>query len=291
MVTAIDVHVHIPVPDSMQHPRELARRAAMQQYFGARAWSPNSMDVDQLADHYREMDSMAVLLMIDAETVSGVPPIPLSFVSDAVKKHPDAFMGFGGVDPHKGRAAVEQLDQVVDLGLIGLKFHGGSQHFAANDRAFYPLWERAQELGLVCLFHSGTTGVGAGEPGGGGIKLEYLKPIPYVDDIAADFPDLKIILAHPSFPWDKDGLAVIRHKPNVYMDLSGWSPTYFDPLVVQYARTIAQDKILFGSDWPVVTPERWLRDFAAYEFDPAVQRKIFRDNTARLLGREDLITD
>ncbi|RLT39613.1 MAG: hypothetical protein DWI58_12670, partial [Chloroflexi bacterium] len=130
LVTAIDVHVHIPVPDSMQHPRELARRAAMQEYFGARAWSPNSMDVDQLADHYREMDSMAVLLMIDAETVSGVPPIPLSFVSDAVKKHPDAFMGFGGVDPHKGRAAVEQLDQVVDLGLIGLKFHGGSQHFA-----------------------------------------------------------------------------------------------------------------------------------------------------------------
>ena len=291
MVTAIDVHVHIPVPDSMQHPRELARRTAMQQYFCARAWSPNSMDVDQLADHYREMDAMAVLLMIDAETVTGIPPIPLSFVADAVKKHPDAFMGFGGVDPHKGRAAVEQLDQVVDLGLIGLKFHGGSQHFAANDRAFYPLWERAQELGLVCLFHSGTTGVGAGEPGGGGIKLEYLKPIPYVDDIAADFPDLKIILAHPSFPWDKDGLAVIRHKPNVYMDLSGWSPTYFDPLVVQYARTIAQDKILFGSDWPVVTPERWLRDFAAYEFDPAVQRKIFRDNTARLLGREDLITD
>jgi predicted TIM-barrel fold metal-dependent hydrolase len=118
-----------------------------------------------------------------------------------------------------------------------------------------------------------------------------MKPVPYIDDIAADFPDLKIILAHPSFPWDKEGLAVIRHKPNVYMDLSGWSPSYFDPLVVQYAKTIAQDKILYGSDWPVVTPNRWLRDWAAYEVEPAVNQKIFRDNAAKLLGREDLITD
>lgn len=291
MVKAIDVHVHVPVPDSMQHPKELERRAAMARYFGARASEQRQMDVDALAEQYRSQDMMAVLLTMDAETVTGIPPIPLTFVADAVKKHSDAFIGFGGVDPHKGRAAVEQLDAVVGLGLKGLKFHAGSQHFAANDVQYYPLWERAQELGLICLFHSGTTGVGAGQPGGGGIKLEYMKPIPYVDDIAADFPDLKIILAHPSFPWDKDGLAVIRHKPNVYMDLSGWSPTYFDPLVVQYARTICQDKILFGSDWPVLTPERWLRDFKAYEFDPVVEWKIFRDNAAKLLGREDLITE
>ena len=290
MVKAIDIHVHIPVPDSMQHPKELERRAAMARYFGARAAEQTPMGVDQLADHYRALDMIAVLLTVDAETATGIPPVAMSFIADSVKKHPDAFIGFGAVDPNKGRAAVEQLTEIAGLGLKGLKFHAGSQVFAANDRRFYPLWERAQELGLICLFHSGTTGAGAGQPGGGGIKLEYMRPIPYVDDIAADFPDLKIILAHPSFPWDKDGLAVIRHKPNVYMDLSGWSPAYFDPLVVQYARTIAQDKILFGSDWPVVTPDRWMRDFAAYEFDPAVQRKIFIENSAKLLGRQDLLT-
>jgi len=290
VVTAIDVHVHIPVPESMLHPRELARAAAMARYFGARAVEQRPMDVDALADHYRSLDMMAVLITIDAETATGVPPVPLSYIGDAVRRHPDVFMGFGSVDPNKGRAAVDRLDEVVALGLKGLKFHAGTQRFAANDVRFYPLWERAQELGLICLFHSGTTGVGAGEPGGGGIKLEYMKPVPYVDDVAADFPGLTIVLAHPSFPWDKEGLAVTRHKPKVYMDLSGWSPAYFDPLVVQYARTICQDKILFGSDWPVVTPERWIRDFAAYEFDPRVQRKIFRDNAARLLGREDLIT-
>ncbi len=84
---------------------------------------------------------------------------------------------------------------------------------------------------------------------------------------------------------------MLRHKPNVYMDLSGWAPAYFDPLVVQYARTIAQDKILYGSDWPVLTPQRWLRDWEKYEFAPEVDIKIMRDNAAKLLGREDLITD
>lgn len=289
MVRAIDMHVHIPVPDALLHPRERERRAAMARYFGARAAEQRPMDVDALADHYRALDMMAVLIMIDAETATGIPPIPLSFVADAVKRHPDVFIGYAGVDPNKGRAAVDQLDEVVGLGLRGLKFHAGEQRFAANDTRFYPLWERAQALGLICLFHSGTTGVGAGQPGGGGLKLEYMKPIPYVDDIAADFPGLNIVLAHPSFPWDREGLAVIRHKPNVFMDLSGWSPAYFDPLVVQYARTICQDKMLFGSDWPVLTPERWLRDFAAHEFDPAVERKILLDNAARLLGREDLL--
>jgi hypothetical protein len=216
--------------------------------------------------------------------------MPMSYIAEAVKQHPERFIGFGAVDPHKGRVAVQQLDEIAGLGLKGLKFHAGSQRFFANDPQYYPLWERASELGLICLFHSGTTGVGAGTPGGGGIKLEYMRPIPYIDDVAADFPDLKIIMAHPPFPWDKEGLAMLRHKPNVYMDLSGWAPAYFDPLVVQYARTIAQDKILYGSDWPVLTPQRWLRDWAAYEVAPEVDIKIMRDNAARLLGREDLIT-
>lgn len=291
MVRGIDIHVHIPVPAEMLPERARERSGAMARYFGTRAAEQRPMDVDALAESYRQRDMMAVLLISDNETVTGDPPVPLTFVADAVKKHPDAFIGFGGIDVHKGAAAIRKLDEVVDLGLKGLKFHAGSQRFYANDPQYYPIWERCQELGLIVLFHSGTTGVGAGQPGGGGIKLGYTKPIPYMDDVAADFPELKIILAHPSFPWAQEGLAMIRHKPNVFMDLSGWSPLYFDPIVMQYATTICQDKVLFGSDWPVITPERWLKDWATYNVDPAVDRKIMRDNAAKLLGREDLITD
>ena len=288
MVRAIDIHVHIPAPS--QNDREASSSGAMNRYFGAGAAEQRTMDVDDLAAYYADQDMMAVLLTIDSETVSGNPPMPMSFIADAVAKYPEQFIGFGAVDPHKGQMAVDQLDEIAELGLKGLKFHAGSQRFFTNDPKLYPLWQRASDLGLICLFHSGTTGVGAGTPGGGGIKLEYMRPVPYIDDIAADFPDLKIIMAHPPFPWDKEGLAMIRHKPNVFMDLSGWAPAYFDPLVVQYAKTIGQNKILYGSDWPVLTPDRWFRDWAAYEFEPEVEIKILRDNAAKLLGREDLIT-
>ena len=73
------------------------------------------------------------------------------------------------------------------------------------------------------------------------------------------------------------------------MDLSGWAPQYFDPLVVQYAKTIAQDKILYGSDWPGLTPQRWEAEFAAYEVEETVLAKIMAGNAAKLLGLEDRI--
>ena len=84
----------------------------------------------------------------------------------------------------------------------------------------------------------------------------------HVDDVAVDFPDMDIILAHPSFPWQDEALSVATHKPRVYIDLSGWSPKYFPPQLVQYANSLLRDKVLFGSDFPVITPERWMKDFA-----------------------------
>jgi len=146
-----------------------------------------------------------------------------------------------------------------------------------------PLYEVLQELGAIALFHSGQTGIGAGTPGGGGIRLKYANPLA-LDDVAADFPDLKIVIAHPSFPWQDEALAIATHKPLVYIDLSGWSPKYFPPAVVQYANTLLQDRVLFGTDYPVISPERWLRDFEAAPFKDEVRPKILLENARRLLG-------
>jgi uncharacterized protein len=287
VVRAIDVHVHLPAPGAP--PASGLSSPQVERYFGPARGGRRDLDADGLADHYRSLDMMAVLLVLDTETVSGRPPIPNRYVAEVVARHPDVFVGFGGIDPHKGRIALDQIDEIAELGLRGLKFHAGAQRFYANDRAYYPLWEKCERLGLIVLFHSGTTGVGAGQPGGGGVKLDHMRPVPYIDDVAADFPALRVIMAHPPFPWDREGLAMVRHKSNVFIDLSGWSPTYFDPLLVQYARTIAQDKFLFGSDWPVITPERWMQDFAAYEFEEPALSKIMRDNAAKLLGLEHVI--
>ncbi len=108
--------------------------------------------------------------------------------------------------------------------------------------------------------------------------------MPYLDDLAADFPNLTIIGAHPSWPWQEEMLAIAVHKTNVYIDLSGWSPKYFPPSLVQYANTLLQDRVLFGSDYPFITPERWLKDFEKAGFKPEVHEKILFQNAQRLLN-------
>jgi predicted TIM-barrel fold metal-dependent hydrolase len=146
----------------------------------------------------------------------------------------------------------------------------------------YPIYEVVEQLGVPALFHTGQTGIGAGARAGGGIRLKHSNPM-FLDDVAVDFPDLPIILAHPSFPWQDEALAVATHKPNVYIDLSGWSPKYFPPQLVRYANTLLKDKVLFGSDFPVITPDRWLADFEKLDIKPGVRPLILKENAARLL--------
>jgi len=277
MPVAIDVHVHPPNPSG----ESLTSSKEAQEYFRA---GPPPGSAQEVAEYYASLDMMAVVFDIDSETATGRAPTPNDYFVDLMTRHPRQFIGFGSVDPWKGRAAVNEAKRCAELGLRGLKFMPNMQQFFPNEERFYPLWEAAQGLGLVVLFHTGTTGVGAARPGGGGIKLKYSQPIPYVDDVAADFPQLNIIMAHPAWPWQEEQLAVLVHKPNVYMDLSGWSPKYFQPSLVQYANTLLQDKVLFGSDYPVITPERWLRDFEQADFRDEVRPKILRENAAKLLG-------
>ncbi|MCH8900682.1 MAG: amidohydrolase [Chloroflexi bacterium] len=280
MVRAIDVHIHPPAPGR----RTLTSDPDVQAYFRSAITHETA---EEMAEYYAELDIFGVLFQIDFETASGTKPVPNDYIAELVERYPKQFAGFGSVDPWKGQAAVREAERCfTELNLRGLKFHPQQQEFYPNDQRFYPLWEMAQGLGMTVLIHTGTTGVGIGRPGGGGIKLKYARPIPYIDDVAADFPELTIIMAHPSFPWQDEQLAMLVHKPNVYMDLSGWSPKYFSPLLVQYAKTLVQDKVMFGSDYPVISPERWLNDFDALGFDEAVRQKVLIDNAKRVLKLE-----
>lgn len=114
-----------------------------------------------------------------------------------------------------------------------------------------------------------------------GMRLKYSHPM-YLDDVAVDFPAMPIMLAHPSFPWQEEALSVATHKPNVYIDLSGWSPRYFPPILVQYTNSLLKKKMLFGSDWPAITPDRWLADFETLDIKPDVRPMVLEDNAARL---------
>ncbi|MBX7552198.1 amidohydrolase family protein [Streptomyces sp. NPDC088560] len=281
-LTAIDVHTHAEVSKdghASLSPELLGASAA---YF--KAHGHRQPTVEETAAHYRERRMAAVVFTVDAEHATGRPRIANEEIAESCAAHADVLLPFASVDPHKGRAGVREARRLVtEYGVRGFKFHPSLQGFSPDDRMAYPLYEAIEELGVPALFHTGQTGIGAGVPGGGGIRLKHSDPM-LVDDVAVDFPELRIILAHPSFPWQDEALAVATHKPHVYIDLSGWSPKYFPPQLVRYANTLLKDKVLFGSDYPVITPDRWLADFAALDIRPEVRPRILKENAARLLG-------
>jgi uncharacterized protein len=263
----------------------------------ARAWAGHPEDYERffrgsvlsesdeaMAERYRGLGLMGVLLGADAETTTGVEAYPNDLLAATCKAHPDLFVGFAGIDPWKGDLAVRELERsITTLGLRGAKFHPGRQHFVPSDRRFDALWEAASALGAICLFHTGMMAAGAGTPGGRGEVLEYTRPI-HLDGLAARFPELQIVAAHPSWPWHEEMLAVARHKANVWLDLSGYLPRYMPGSFLKMATSLLQDQVLFGSDYPFIMPERWLEDFAGVDVRPAAREKILIGNAKRLLG-------
>ena len=276
---AIDMHVHLATHEWMDGSLGPLREATERHFHT----TVPIRTVDEMAEEFRADDVLAVLLAWDAESAMGLPPVTNDFVADCVRRHPDTFVGFASVDPWKGKAAINELRRAItELGLIGLKLHPSCQGFAPNDRRFYPLWETVVDLDVPVIFHTGTTGLGAGVPGGGGIKLGYSRPI-LLDDIAADFPEMTIIGAHPSWPWQDEMLAVAQHKTNVYMDLSGWSPKRWSPDLTRNVLGPLQDRVLYGSDYPFITFGKWLDAFHTYDPSPELEEKVLVGNARRLL--------
>jgi len=279
-LVAIDVHVHAERnAHEPQDPVTEELLAAASSYFGSAPMQPTAQDV---ADYYRERNMLAVVFTVDDEAGMGRKRLGNAEVLEAARANPDVMIPFASVDPHKGKLGIREAREWIDTGARGFKFHPNTQAFWPNDQSFYPLYEVIEGAGLIALFHSGTTGIGAGMPGGGGVHLKYSNPM-CIDDVAADFPNLNIILAHPSFPWQEEALAIAVHKPNVYIDLSGWSPKYFPPILVQYTNTRLRDKMLFGSDFPLISPDRWLKDFAGLPIKDEVRPLILKDNAVRAL--------
>jgi predicted TIM-barrel fold metal-dependent hydrolase len=280
-LVAIDVHTHAEVSNSGRSSLSEELELASTRYFKAgqvRRWT-----LGEMAGYYRERKMACVVFTVDAESKTGIPPVPNEEVAEAARAHPDVLIPFASIDPAKGKEGAREARRLVtEHGMKGFKFHPNVQQFYPNDPAAYVLYEAIEELGVPALFHTGQTGIGAGVRAGGGVRLKYSNPM-YVDDVAVDFPDMPIVLAHPSFPWQDEALSVATHKPQVHIDLSGWSPKYFPPQLLHYANTLLQDKVLFGTDFPLITPDRWLRDFEQLAIKPEVRPKILKENAVRLL--------
>ncbi|MDP6510345.1 MAG: amidohydrolase family protein [Dehalococcoidia bacterium] len=279
---AIDSHIHFSTERGYL-VKDPAVIDAMEKYYRMKVVFKSD---EEMAQDFINMDIKAVLMPIDCETNTGWPTAGNDYASSMVKRFPDAFIGsFAACDPWKGQKAVDEVDRAVrQLGMIGVKFQQAVQAFFPDDRRFYPIYEKCVELKIPVLFHVGTTGAGAGMPGGGGFRLQYTKPMPHIDNVAADFPDLTIICAHPAWPWQEEMIAILLHKPNVFNDLSGWSPKYFSDSLKREIGGRLQDKMFYGSDYPEIQPQRWLNDFEALEYSPQVMDKVLMQNIIRVLN-------
>ncbi len=280
-LVAIDVHTHAEVSSrAPRDPCSIVLDEAMAKYFKESA----RPTIPEVAQYYRSRNMAAVIFAVDSEAESGIWRIANEEVAEVAAENSDALIPFASIDPAKGKMGAREARRLIEeYGVCGFKFHPSSQGFYPNDRKAYPLYEVIAAAKLPALFHTGQTGVGAGMPGGGGIRLKYSNPM-YIDDVAVDFPDMPIVLAHPSFPWQDEALSVATHKPTVYIDLSGWSPKYFPANLIQYSNTLLKQRVLFGTDYPLLTPDRWLSDFEKLPIKPEVRPLILKENAVRLLN-------
>jgi len=277
-LVAIDVHTHAWKSALRVDDAPTESQVAMGRYF---RYQPQHSTVTEMAAYYRKLKMAFVVFTVDKK--NDKRKITNEEIAELAAQNADVAIPFASIDPARGKMGVREARRLIrDYGVRGFKFHPSTQGFYPNDRKAYPLYEAISGAKLPALFHTGQTGVGAGVRAGGGIRLKYSNPL-YLDDVAVDFPDMPIILAHPSFPWQEEALSVATHKPQVYIDLSGWSPKYFPPILVQYANTLLKDKVMFGSDYPVISPERWLADFETLNIKPEVRPLILKMNAVRLL--------
>ena len=247
---AIDIHTHAEVScwNPFDNYGEEYDRAA-DKYFR----NSKRPTIEETVAYYRERKIGLVMFTVDAESKMGRKRIPNEEICEAAQKNSDMMIAFASIDPHKGKMAAREAERLI------------------------------RDHKLPAIFHTGHSGIGSGMRCGGGLRLEYSNPM-HLDDVAIEFPDMQIVMAHPSFPWQDEALSVATHKPNVWIDLSGWSPKYFPKQLVQYANTLLKDRILFGSDYPLITPDRWMKDFEDAGFKPEVMPGILKGNAVRLLG-------
>ena len=272
--TAIDMHVHLELEE------DHSVNDAAKKYFGD---SGAVRDREGMAEYYRSRKIGFVVFSVD-EKLTGRPVVSNDEVLDFAGENADITIPFISIDPHRGTEGVAEAKRLLSTGKVyGLKLHPPVQQFFPDDRIAYPLYEVFAEAKLPVIFHTGHSGIGTGLRGGGGVRQKYGNPLP-IDDVAVDFPDMPIIMAHPSFPWQDEALSICLHKPNVYIDLSGWSPKYFAPQLVQYANTRLKHKVLFGSDYPLITPDRWIADLDKTAIREEVRPLILKENALKLLG-------
>jgi len=272
-----DVHSHWGTKRGypFQTPEELAQQ---EKVFKS---TPRYHTEQEMADHFRAHEARVILDLGVREPASAAEVTALHDYAFATQeRHPDAIFGnWLHVDPRAGRDAVAELDRClrVGKGFVGLGVPGAGFNVPANDPSYAPLYRLCIDAGMPALIMVGYTGLGAGRPGGAGVRLDASHPR-HLDDVAATYPDLKIVASRPAWPWQTEMIAILLHKPNVVYEVHGWSPRYFTPDLKAEIRGRLQDRVMFGADYPLIGYERLVSDWQKEGYSEEILQKVFRRN-------------
>lgn len=240
-----------------------------------------------LAEVFIKRQVKALLIAWHPTTVREGARNSNEYAIDLATRYPDAFAGvLGSLDISSANTAelVRQAEMLLQNPIVkGFKFHPPDQNFYPNDRKHYGLWERLEAGNKPLMFHTGFTVLGANQLGGKGIALDCGRPI-HLDTLARDFPTMKIIAAHPGWPWQEELIGVLTHKKNVFVDISGYLAEQLPELFQRAIRGRLQDKALFGTDFPYVDVERALASFEKLGLSDTVKEKILLSNARALFG-------
>ncbi|MCH2477417.1 MAG: amidohydrolase family protein [Gammaproteobacteria bacterium] len=253
---------------------------ALEKYWG-RAWQAKTEE--EVVAEFTEFDIEALLVALDLTTTIETPPCDNNYVAGMRDRHETIIQAWAAIEPALGQAAIDEAKHAInDLNMIGFHFHPIMQHIRVDDKSFYPLWDEITQLKVPVMIDVGMTGMGAGTPGGLGAKTRNAHP-ESIDALAADFPDLTIIMSHPGYPWIDETTAVALHKGNVFWEMSGWSPKYLPDSLKKDIRSRLKDKVMFGSDYPSIPYKRILSEWDQMGYSDDMLEKFFHRNAESIL--------
>jgi predicted TIM-barrel fold metal-dependent hydrolase len=279
-VRRIDLHCYPGTPEWVASQGPFAE--ALAKYWN-KPWV--GRPEDEVVADVRDAGLESMLVAFDIESITGAPPCDSRYVAEMRDRNPDVFIGaWGAIDPYKHLKAPGEIeDAVKNHGVIGFHFHPIMGHYRVDDADLRPIFDIIRSLGVAVMVDVGTTGMGAGLPGGLGSQIEHAHPMA-VDRLAATFPELTIIASHPGWPWIDEMTAVALHKGNVFWELSGWAPKYYPPSLRTDIRGRLREKIMFGTDHPSLPFDRIIREWEELNFNDEVMSHVFHLNAERVFG-------
>lgn len=222
----------------------------------------------------------AVITGRDCETTYGAKSNNDSVI-EFCHKFPDKFIGFAGLDPHKGMAAIEELKTSVnELGLKGAAIDPYLARIYVNDAKYYPIYSKCCELNIPLII---TTGPGSLVPNA---VIDHVAPR-YIDFVARDFPELKIVVSHGGYPWVNEMIIVAQRNANVFLELSEYEFFPQSNAYIEAANSILSDKIMYASAHPFVDFKVSLKNYEQLPFKPEVRENVMFKNAAKVLGLSD----